>query len=149
MSMVNVYKSIGPPEIPVNFTVKGIPAHNGTGSQLFLRWTTPQTPEKRKNNKPPDEFVVSYQVKDPDQERKERVVKGVEEVTLSDLSPCTTFNIMVVACNTAACSLPSHSVTYTTLPSHSPSKTLYYLLIAIYVQHLCLYSMAERYAVQR
>ncbi|XP_062499504.1 uncharacterized protein LOC134176847 isoform X2 [Corticium candelabrum] len=28
---------------------------------------------------------------------------------------------MVVACNTAACSLPSHNVTYTTRPSHSPT----------------------------
>ena len=139
MSMVNVYKSIGPPEIPVNFTV------SGNGSQLFLRWTTPQPPEKRKNNNPPDKFVVRYQVKGTDQEWKEKVVKGVEEVRLSGLPLCTTFNIMVVACNTAACSLPSHNVTYTTRPSHSPSKTLYYLLIAIYVQHLCLFS----HAVQR
>ncbi|XP_062499896.1 uncharacterized protein LOC134177164 isoform X2 [Corticium candelabrum] len=109
-----------PPGIPSNLTVKAISTQSDTDCRLFLRWTTVRQADDYTHNRPPDKFIVSYQIMgDPKQEWKERVVKDVKEATLVGLPPCTTFNIMVIACNTVACSLSSQSVRYTTKPSHS------------------------------
>ena len=122
--MVDVCALTEPPGIPSNLTVKAISTQSDTDCRLFLRWTTVRQADDYTHNRPPDKFIVSYQIMgDPKQEWKDRVVKDVKEATLVGLPPCTTFNIMVIACNTVACSLSSQSVRYTTLPSHSSSKT--------------------------
>lgn len=69
----------------------------------------------RKYDTPANTFRISYQALD--HEWEERQVEGTEEVMLTDLMPCTVFNIKVAGCNLIGCSPASQTVQQQTLVS--------------------------------